>query len=442
MQTSFSDERLRDPQMATSEAVIRKCVHCGFCTATCPTYVLLGDELDSPRGRIYLMKDMLETGRKPDAELVKHVDRCLSCLSCMTTCPSGVNYMHLVDHARHYIYENYDRPWADRMLRRLLAQILPYPNRFRLALGLAPLGRRLTPLIGKIKALAPIGAMLALAPDTIPAAQPEDRRVKTAYTRRVLILKGCAEQVLRPQYRAAATRLLNRLGFGVDVVPEEKCCGALVQHMGMARDALRAARRNIDAWSSEIAKGDVAAIVITASGCGTVIKDYGHLLRDDPDYAQKAARCSALVRDISEFIAEHGIDTIVGNDDPLPMPIAYHPACSLQHGQQLGDMPKKLLQQAGFEVRVPDEAHLCCGSAGTYNILQPEIARQLAVRKAAHIGRLGVPVVATTNIGCAMQIQQASGLPVVHVVELLDWATGGPLPEGVPDEISRQQGRT
>jgi glycolate oxidase iron-sulfur subunit len=433
MQTNFSPQQLADPATASSEAVIRKCVHCGFCTATCPTYVLLGDELDSPRGRIYLIKDMLENERKPDAELVKHVDRCLSCLSCMTTCPSGVNYMHLVDHARSYIHQNYKRPWHERMFRSLLAAVLPHEGRFRAALIFAPLGRPFAALFAKSSKLAPLASMLALAPRDLPPRAPERDSAVPASRGRVLMLKGCAEPVLKPQYRTATTRLLNRLGYDVSFAAEERCCGALVQHMGREDEALAAARRNVDAWTAEIAKGDVRAIIVTASGCGTVVKDYAHMLRGDPAYADKAAACTALARDVSEFLAEQDIAAALPEaSEAAAMKIAYHPACSLQHGQRLGDVPKQLLQQAGFDVRIPAEAHLCCGSAGTYNIMQPEIAGQLAARKAENILRLGAPVVATGNVGCAVQIGNASGLPVVHVVELLDWATGGPRPEGVP----------
>ena len=432
MQTSFPPELLADPAMASSEAVIRKCVHCGFCTATCPTYVLLGDELDSPRGRIYLIKDMLENERKPDAEVVKHIDRCLSCLSCMTTCPSGVNYMHLVDHARAYINEHYNRPWHDRAMRTLLAAILPFPRRLRLALRLAPLAKPLVPLFAKFSVLAPLASMLALAPKSLPSSGKALSQV-AGERGRVLMLKGCAEPVLKPQYRSAAIRVLNRLGYEATLCAEEVCCGALVQHMGKEAAAAASARRNIDVWTKEINKGGVVAIMTTASGCGTVLKDYGHLLRNDPAYAARAEQCAALARDISEILAPHDLASLIDKGGPTDgMAIAYHPACSLQHGQKLGDVPKRLLQQAGFDVRLPDEAHLCCGSAGTYNIMQPEIAGQLGKRKADHIRRLNAAAVATGNIGCAVQIGSISGLPTAHVVEFLDWALGGPKPTGLP----------
>lgn len=424
MQTKFSPEQLADPAMASSEAVIRKCVHCGFCTATCPTYVLLGDELDSPRGRIYMIKDMLENERQPSAEVVKHVDRCLSCLSCMTTCPSGVNYMHLVDHARAYIHEHYDRPWHERALRRILAWVLPSPGRFRVALHAARIGRPLAPLFAKVGALKPLAAMLALAPRHLPPqASAEPSSVPDAKGR-VALLQGCAEPVLRPEFRAAAVRLLHRAGYEVVFARGEQCCGALVHHMGREEDGLDAARRNVDAWTREIEEDGLAAVVVTASGCGTTIKDYGFMLRGDPDYAAKAARVSALAKDISELLID--ADLPPGNGRGLT--VAYHAACSLQHGQKVTEAPRRLLAAAGYAVRTPVEAHLCCGSAGTYNILQPDIAGQLGDRKAANLARLDADVVATGNIGCAMQIAPRIGVPVVHTVELLDWATGGPAP--------------
>ncbi len=421
MQTRFTSDQLGDPAMASSEGVIRKCVHCGFCTATCPTYALLGDELDSPRGRIYLIKDMLENQRKPGPETVKHIDRCLSCLSCMTTCPSGVNYMHLVDHARAYIHENYRRPWHERAVRRLLAAVLPYPGRFRAALRLARLGRPFAPLIAGVK---PLAAMLAMAPKHVPSRVEATNAIVSGAKGRIALLQGCAEPVLKPEYRAAAIRLLNRAGYDVAFAAGEGCCGALVHHMGRETDGLDAARRNVDAWMREIEGDGLAAIVVTASGCGTTIKDYGFMLRNDPAYADRAARVSALAKDVSELLAE--IDLPPG--DGRGLTVAYHAACSLQHGQKVTDAPKRLLAAAGYTVRTPAEAHLCCGSAGTYNILQPDIAGQLGARKASNLARLQADVIATGNVGCAMQIARHANYPVVHTIELLDWATGGPAP--------------
>ena len=431
MQTSFSAAQLADPAMAASEAVIRKCVHCGFCTATCPTYVLLGDELDSPRGRIYLMKDMLENERAPSAELVKHVDRCLSCFACMTTCPSGVNYMHLVDHARAYIEKRYRRPWLDRLIRGLLAATLPHPARFRLALALARLARPAAPFLMKRAALRPFGAMLALAPVSAVARAPAPAQAapvraggRAERRGRVVLLQGCVEPVLQPEVRAATVRLLNRLGFEVAFAPSEACCGALVRHIGREKASLEAARRNVDAWTRELEGDGVDAIVITASGCGTTIKDYGFMLAGDPAYAARAARVSALAKDVTELLAEAGLPTSA----PRPMRVAYHAACSLQHGQKVSDAPRDLLSAAGYQVLTPAEAHLCCGSAGVYNILQPEIAGRLGERKAENLARLAPDVIALGNVGCAMQIRQKLAVPVVHTVELLDWATGGPAP--------------
>jgi glycolate oxidase iron-sulfur subunit len=428
MQTRFSPQALADPAMAASEAVIRKCVHCGFCTATCPTYVLLGDELDSPRGRIYLMKDMLENERAPSAEVVKHVDRCLSCLACMTTCPSDVNYMHLVDHARAYIAARYRRPWLDAAFRGLLAWVLPHPGRFRLALGLARWVRPVAPLVGRARRLRPLAAMLAMAPSqTPPRPSSTSSPALPPWKGRVVLLQGCAEPVLRPEIRAATVRLLNRAGYDVTFAAGEGCCGALVHHLGRADDALRAARRNVDVWTRYVETARLDAIVVTASGCGTAIKDYGFLLRDDPAYAGKAARVSELAMDISELLAKVALPP--GNGRGLN--VAYHAACSLQHGQKVTDAPRRLLAEARFVVRTPAEAHLCCGSAGTYNILQPQIAGQLGDRKTANLMQLAPDVIATGNIGCAVQIGQRAAVPVVHTVELLDWATGGPAPAAI-----------
>jgi glycolate oxidase iron-sulfur subunit len=427
MRTNFTPEQRLDPAMAASEEVIRKCVHCGFCTATCPTYVLLGDELDSPRGRIYLMKEMLENQQKPTAQVVKHIDRCLSCMSCLTTCPSGVHYGHLVDHARTYIEANYRRPLLDRLMRALLAAVLPYPARFRFAIGLAKLARPLVPVLRAIKPLQSLSAMLALAP-TKPAKGLATQGAGAEGTRlgRVAMLGGCAEPVLRPEIGRAAANLISRMGYEVVVSPSAGCCGALVHHLGQEAAALASARRNVDAWMAQIEGAGLEAIIVTASGCGTTIKDYGFMLRSDLAYAAKAERVSSLAMDISEFVAAKGLPPVTRTPDLI---VAYQSACSLQHGQKVTRAPQDLLIAAGYQVRQPAEAHLCCGSAGTYNILQPVIAAQLGDRKVAHIAKLSADVIATGNIGCATQIASRTGTPVLHTVQLLDWATGGPAPE-------------
>ena len=432
MQTNFSLAQLADPQTARSEQVLRACVHCGFCTATCPTYVLLGDELDSPRGRIYLIKDMLENDRPATAEVAKHVDRCLSCLSCMTTCPSGVHYMHLIDHARDHVEKTYDRPLADRLIRALLARVLPSRSLFRLAIRGAALGRPFTGLFEAVPALRPLAAMLRLAP-TRPAARPaseNERRFPARGPRRarVALLDGCAQPVLRPEIDEAAIRLMNRLGVEIVRPAGGGCCGSLTHHMGKEDLALADARANVDAWWREIEGEGLDAIIVTTSGCGTTIKDYGHMLRTDPAYAERAAKVSALAKDVSEFLAEHELPAPV---IPAGIRVAYHSACSLQHGQKVRTAPKTLLSKVGFTVLEPAEGHLCCGSAGTYNILQPEIAGRLRERKVANIERTQPQIIAAGNIGCMTQIGGGTAIPVVHTVELIDWATGGPAPAGV-----------
>ncbi len=428
MQTNFTAEQLADPHVAEAEGILRKCVHCGFCTATCPTYVTLGNELDSPRGRIYLIKDMLENGRPADKQIVTHIDRCLSCLACMTTCPSGVDYMHLVDHARIHIEKTYKRPLINRLTRGILAMTLPYPARFRAALGLARLGRPFAGLLKRIPALKPMGAMLDLAPRSIPAAgesaRPATHAPKAEKRGRVAILTGCAQPVLDPGINAATIRLLTRLGIEV-VVPEgEGCCGALVHHMGREAQALDSARRNVDVWTREIDKGGLDAIVITASGCGTTIKDYGHMLRLDPAYAEKAKRVSALAKDVTEYLST--LDLPV--QDKKNLTVTYHSACSMQHGQQITMAPKILLKNAGFTVRDPAEGHLCCGSAGTYNIMQPEISEKLKARKVKNLEATRPDIIAAGNIGCMTQIGSGTAVPIVHTIELLDWAYGGERP--------------
>jgi len=453
MQTSFTLAQLADPDVAEADKILRACVHCGFCTATCPTYVLLGDELDSPRGRIYLIKDMLENDRPATGEVVKHIDRCLSCLACMTTCPSGVHYMHLVDHARVHIEETYRRPWTDRVMRGVLAAVLPYPARFRAALAAGWLPGRLAALFSggaRSRKALPVGsgptgtlrrilAMLSLVPSRLPrrSAAPGVIPAEGARKGRVVLLQGCAQAVLAPSINEAAIRLLTRHGIEVVLAPGEGCCGSLVHHMGREQQAHAQARANIDAWTREIENGGLDAIIITASGCGTTIKDYGFMFRADAadaadadyaDYTEKAARVSALAQDISEYLARLPLGAPAHASS---LTVAYQSACSLQHGQKIHKQPKDLLAAAGFTVRDIVEAHLCCGSAGTYNIMQPDIATALRHRKVAAIEATGADVIATGNIGCMTHLAPGTALPVVHTVELLDWAHGGPAPESL-----------
>ncbi|HWX58373.1 glycolate oxidase subunit GlcF [Bradyrhizobium sp.] len=435
MKTEFSLAQLADPDIAEADKILRACVHCGFCTATCPTYVLLGDELDSPRGRIYLIKEMLEKDQAPTTEVVKHIDRCLSCLACMTTCPSGVNYMHLVDQARGRIEQGFARPLADRMLRAVLARILPEPWLFRLAMTLARLGRplgRLLPAAGRATAtpslLRRIKAMLSLAPSALPAPGPAAGSVFAAQGERrgrVALLQGCAQQVLAPRINAAAINVLTRHGIEVVLVKDEQCCGALTHHLGRDDDALIRARANITAWLAEAERSGLDAILVTTSGCGTVIKDYGYMLREDRDFAGPAARISALAKDVTEYLDSIKMRPVQPVGDLI---IAYHAACSLSHGQKITALPKDLLSKNGFVVKDIPESHLCCGSAGTYNILQPDIAQRLRDRKVANIASVKPDMIAAGNIGCMVQIAGGTSVPVVHTIELLDWATGGPRP--------------
>ncbi len=429
MQTTFSLAQLMDPQTAESEKILRACVHCGFCTATCPTYVLLGDELDSPRGRIYLIKEMLEQERPASKEVVKHIDRCLSCLACMTTCPSGVHYMHLVDHARDHIEKTYKRPFGDRLIRAILARVLTDRALFRLAVVGGKLARPLAPVF-RVLGLSRMAAMLQLTPRS-KLAPPSDRSRKVhpaagAKRGRVALLAGCIGPVLAPSTNEAAIRLLNRQGVEVVIAEGEACCGSLVHHMGREQQALAQVRNTIDAWTREIEQGGLDAILMTVSGCGTTVKDYGFMLRDDPAYADKAARVSALARDVAEYLATLDLQRAAA---PPGLTVAYHAACSLQHGQKVVHAPKDLLCKLGFVVKDVADGHLCCGSAGTYNILQPALANRLRDRKVANIERLEPDVIAAGNIGCMTQIASGTAIPVVHTVELLDWATGGPMPE-------------
>lgn len=429
MQTDFTPEQLSDPITARSNKILRTCVHCGFCTATCPSYQVLGDELDSPRGRIYLIKEMLESGRPADAKTVKHIDRCLGCLACMSTCPSGVDYMHLLDHARAHIENTYTRPWHDRALRWVLAQILPYPTRFRVAILGAWAARPFKRLMP-----GPLRAMIEFAPKDLPPPslfdEPQVHRAVGPRRMRVALMTGCAQRALNTDINEATVRLLTRHGCDVVIAKGAGCCGALTHHMGKAAAAHGSAAANIRAWAREMDGDGLDAIVINASGCGTTVKDYGVMFDGDPLQAD-AERVAARTRDITEIMADLGLTLPAAGPASPPLTVAYHAACSLQHGQKVTLPPKQLLKAAGFKVVEPADAHLCCGSAGTYNLLQPEIARELQTRKVETLEAVKPDVISAGNIGCMMQIGAKAGVPVVHTAELLDWATGGPAPKAL-----------
>jgi len=442
MQTHFIAAQLTNPQVAETERILRTCVHCGFCTATCPTYLLTGDELDGPRGRIYLAKDMLEKDRPADPTTVKHLDRCLTCLSCMTTCPSGVHYMHLIDHARQHIERTYRRPLNERILRSFLAFVLPHTSRFQLALWAARAARPLRPVLpARMRALLDAATSTAKPASRAPLeAAGEQRASDIARSpnalRRVALLPGCVQPALRPGINEAAVRLLNRFGVEVVVAPGTGCCGALVHHLGKQHAAEVQAKADIDAWMREIETKGLDAIIVTASGCGTMLKDYGFIFRNDPEYAARAARISALARDVCEVVAQLATMTPEPSVPVSGLRVAYHSACSLQHGQKLHGVAPDLLRKAGFVVLDVPEAHICCGSAGTYSMLQPEMSGQLRDRKVRNIESTRPDVIATGNIGCLTQISQGTGIPVVHTIELLDWAAGGPSPFATADPAS------
>ena len=428
MQTNFSERQLLDKKNAEANEILRTCVHCGLCTATCPTYVLTGDERDSPRGRIYLIKEMFESGSHASPQVKYHIDRCLTCLSCTTTCPSGVDYMHLSDLARQRIEQTSKRTTKEKWIRALLLNLLPYPNRLRAVLWLSLLAKPFKSIFGKV-GLGELSAMLDLVParPSIKAryrgggvARPHLKREK-----RVALMTGCVQQVMRPEINDATVRVLARQGVEVNISAKSGCCGALAHHMGCEEDAIQAAKRNIDAWHELMRDEPLDAIIINASGCGTMVKDYAHLLKDEPGYADRAKEIADMTVDISEFMDDFNYDA---PRHWAAIRVAYHAACSLQHGQKVVEAPRRLLHQAGYSVVEVPEGHLCCGSAGTYNILQSTLADQLLQRKIDNIDSVKPDIIAAGNIGCITQLASATDIPVVHTVELLDWALGGPCP--------------
>lgn len=430
MKTNFSIIQLRDPALAEADQILQSCQHYGFCTAGCPTYVLLRDELDAPRGRIDLIKAMLEKGGAPDKSTVEHLDKCLSCGSCMTTCAVKVDYANLIDHARDHIERHYCRPFQERAMRAVLAYTLARPRIFRATVRAAaafrPLGRILP------RRWAPL---FALAPDQLPAHHPlgtfHPSDGEARY--RVLLLAGCAQQVLEPEINAATIRMLNRVGCDVFVAAEAGCCGSLSLHMGRQDEARAWAQKNIDAWLAVGQDTELDAIVVNASGCGSTVKEYGHLFQADEKYAARARQVADLAVDVSEWLDRIGLDGLTRREDSYA--VVYHDPCSMRNVQKVTSAPRNLLRAAGYEVADVPEAHFCCGSAGTYNMLQPDIARDLGRRKAGHLESTQAALAATGNIGCLTQIRLYTDMPIVHTVQLLDWAYGGPMP-------SRLEGRS
>ncbi|MCW8962154.1 MAG: glycolate oxidase subunit GlcF [Gammaproteobacteria bacterium] len=422
MHTNFTPEQLTNPAIDYSNSVLVRCLQCGYCLENCPTFQLSGDELQTPRGRVAQIKDMLESEGSPEDETVENIDRCLSCLACMSTCPSFVNYMHLVDHAREHIEEKYQRPLLDRALRWSLTKILPYPGRLRLAMRGAQMAKRLAPVLP-----VRVRGLVELTPGKLPPPSMNDKpQVFPALgerKRRVALMTGCAQKTLNTDINDATIRILRRHGCEVVIARDAGCCGALTHHMGKTADSKAAAARNIRAWMAEVDGEGLDAIVINTSGCGTVIKDYDHTFRND-ELAEKAMTISSLARDLSEVLADIKMDYKLKPD----LRVAYHATCSLQFGQRIRFGPKKLLKSAGFTVLEPRDSHVCCGSAGTYNLLQPEISGQLRERKVNTLEAVRPDAIAAGNIGCMVQIGHGTDIPVVHTVELLDWVTGGPVP--------------
>lgn len=403
MQTFITQDLLNTPEGQEANRILRSCVHCGFCTATCPTYRLLGDELDGPRGRIYLIKGMLE-GKETTEKTRLHLDRCLTCRACETFCPSGVEYGHLLDIGRQQIEEKISRPFFDRVLRYFLGKILPYRRRFGFLLRCGQLIRPVLP--GKLKKMVPLRSKV------------QDIR-QDNYPRKVILFQGCVQPALAPGTNFSTTRVLNSIGISTIEIKHETCCGALDFHMAETESAISFIKRNIDLWWPQIDSG-VEAIVSTASGCGVMLKDYAYILRNDPDYAGKASRISALTKDISEIFSTEDITKLKNLLKPDQLKIAFQNPCTLQHGQKLKNATENLLLQLGFSLcKVPD-SYLCCGSAGVYSLLQRDISQRLQQDKIKNLLTENPDVIITANIGCQMHLQQVTELPVKHWIELVD----------------------
>tara|TARA_B110000467_G_scaffold125115_1_gene117453 strand:- start:418 stop:1716 length:1299 start_codon:yes stop_codon:yes gene_type:complete len=426
MQTSFTEKQLENKENKSSESILRKCVHCGMCNATCPTYGISGDELEGPRGRIYLIKDMLENNKPANKKITQHIDSCLSCYACMTTCPSGVNYMHLIDHGRNHVEETYNRPFIDRIFRNILSFVLPRPKVF-LSLAI------LTKFIKPISFLMPefLRNSLKLMPDKIPSKKIKTQKIYSPQNgkiiSRVALLTGCVQRVISPEINEATIRLLNRHNVEVVVMPDIDCCGSLNHHLGKKDKAENSFVKNIKSWHNEYLANGLDAIISNTSGCGTTLKDYGHIFRNDKELKKQAKKISELTKDITEFLDEN-LKLNIKKNEEKKYKIAYHSACSMQHGQKVHDQPKQLISKTGNEVLDIPEGHLCCGSAGTYNILHQKMAKSLLKNKVSNIEKIGPDFISTGNIGCMTQISTGTRIPIIHTVELLDWFTGGPKP--------------
>ena len=426
MQTSFTDKQLEDKEKKSSERIIRKCVHCGMCNATCPTYGITGDELEGPRGRIYLIKDMLENNKPANKKIAKHIDSCLSCYSCMTTCPSGVNYMHLIDHGRNHVEETYKRPILERSFRNILSYILPKPNIFFILV-------LVTKIIKPFSFLMPrfLKNSLNLMPDKIPSKKLKTQTIYLAEGKkkiaRVALLTGCVQRVISPEINESTIRLLNRHDVEVVVLPKIDCCGSLNHHLGKKNLANLSFIKNIELWHDEYLKNGLDAIISNTSGCGTTLKDYGHIFRNDKGLKKKAKKISELTKDITEYLEEN-LKLKINNKNDKQYKIAYHSACSMQHGQKVHEQPKNLIKKTGNIVLDIPEGHICCGSAGTYNILHQKMARTLLKNKVENIKKISPDFISTGNIGCMTQIGSGTKIPIVHTVEVIDWLTGGPKP--------------